>query len=89
MKIYLDNSEIAKTVTFENEDGKRQKLYVHDNEGFVFKSLEEHDELLVKSICDEISSAVAYEVFVSGKLTHKEVEKAIAKVKKNSYGIRS
>lgn len=88
MKIYIDNNEIAKTVTFEFENDKKQKLYVHDDEGFVFKSLEEHDEQTRKDVCDEISSAIAYEVFVSEKLTHKEVERAIEKVKKNVYGIR-
>jgi hypothetical protein len=88
MKIYIEDKDIVKTVTF--TDKKRQGLYVHDDkDGFIFKSLAEHDELLVKSICDEISSAIAYEVFLSGKLTHKEVETAIEKVKKNSYGIRS
>lgn len=88
MKLYIEDKDIGKTVTFADE--KRQGLYVHgDKDGFIFKSLAEHDELLVKSICDEISSAIAYETFVSGELTHKEVEKAIAKVKKNSYGIRS
>lgn len=88
MKLYIADEDIGKTVTFTDE--KRQGLYVHDDkEGFIFKSLAEHDELLVKSICDEISSAISYEVFVSGKLTHEEIEKAIAKVKKNSYGIRS
>lgn len=88
MKIYLDNNEIAKTVTFEYENDKRQKLYVHDDEGFVFKSLEEHDEQTRKDVCDEISSAIAYEVFKSEKLTHIEIERAIEKVKKNIYGIR-
>lgn len=88
MKIYLDNNEIAKTVTFEYENDKKQKLYVHDDEGFVFKSLEEHDEQTRKDVCDEISSAIAYEVFVSERLTPKEIERAIEKVKKNIYGIR-
>lgn len=88
MKLYIDDNDIAKTVTFEEENGKRQKLYVHDKEGFVFKSLSEHDEFLIKDICDEISSAIAYEVFVSEKLTQREIEKAIEKVKFNSYGLR-
>lgn len=90
MKLFIGDEDIAKTVTFEEENGARQRLYVHgDKKGFVFKSLAEHDELLIKSICDEISSAIACETFLSGELTHKEIEKAIAKVKKNSYGIRS
>lgn len=90
MKLYLDDNDIAKTVTFEEENGVRQRLYVHgDKDGFIFKSLAEHDETLIKELCKEISSAIAYEVFVSGKLTHKEVETAIEKVEKNRYGIRS
>lgn len=86
MKLYIEDKDIGKTVKFSDE--KRQGLYVHDDEeGVIFKSLAEHDELLVRSICDEVSSAIAYETLVSGELTHKEIEKAIAKVKKNSYGL--
>lgn len=89
MKLYLEDNDIAKTVTFEEENGVRQRLYVHgDKEGFVFKSLAEHDEQVRKAVCDEIASAIAYEVFVSEKLTHKEIERAIEKVKKNMYEIR-
>ena len=87
MKLYIEDKDIGKTVTFADE--KRQGLYVYDDkDGFIFKSLAEHDEQTRKDICDEISSAIAYEVFLSGELTHKEVGRAIEKVKKNIYEIR-
>lgn len=47
MKLYIEDKDIGKTVTFTDE--KRQGLYVHgDKEGFVFKSLAEHDKELVQ-----------------------------------------
>ena len=41
MKIYLDQNDIGKTITYREENGKKQYLYAHDKDGFVFKSLEE------------------------------------------------
>ena len=89
MKLYLDDSDMAKTVTFEEENGVIQRLYVHDDkDGFVFKSLAEHDENLIKELCKKISSAIAYEVFVSGKLTQKQINTAIDKVRHNKYDFK-
>ena len=41
MKIYIDDVEIGTTVSYIEENGKKQNLYVHDKEGFVFKSLKD------------------------------------------------
>ena len=54
MKVYVDANDTGKTVTFEEENGKRQYLYVHDKEGFIFKELAEHDKQVRKDVCDEI-----------------------------------
>lgn len=88
MNVYLDENDIFKTLTYETENGKKKKLISHDRDGFVIKSLQDYNKLLISAICDEIGCAIAYEVFVSEKLSHKEVELAIQKVKDNFYGIR-
>lgn len=54
MKIYINENDIGKTVSFKDENGKKEYLYVHDKEGFIFKDLAEHDKELVKTICDMI-----------------------------------
>ena len=54
MKVYIDENDIGKTVTYKDENGKRQYLYIHDNEGFIFKELSEHDKQVRKEVCEEI-----------------------------------
>jgi Holliday junction resolvase len=58
MKIYIDENDIAKTVTYKEENGKRQYLYIHDNEGFIFKELSEHDKQVRQEVCEEIKEKV-------------------------------
>lgn len=55
---------------------------------FTPKELSEYRDKYMNTICNEIESAIAYETFVSGQLTYKEVEIAIKKVKENIYGLR-
>lgn len=50
MKIYIDEAEIGSTISYTEENGKKQNLYVHDKEGFVFKSLKERLEEKDKEI---------------------------------------
>lgn len=55
MKIYIDKEDISKTVSYEDEDGKKQNLYVHDKEGFIFKELADHDKELLRKIATKIA----------------------------------
>lgn len=63
MKVYVDANDIGKTVTFKEENGKRQYLYVHDKEGFIIKSLEDYK----KKFLDDIKEFVInnFEVTIS------------------------
>lgn len=89
MKIYIDDKDIGTTITYkQSKENGIQYLYVHDKEGFIIGDLLKFKREFVSQLCDEISSAIAYEVFVSEKLTHVEIEKAIEKVRNNLYGIR-
>lgn len=54
MKVYVDEKDSGTTVTFKEENGKRQYLYVHDKEGFIFKSLTDHDKQVRKEVCEKI-----------------------------------
>lgn len=54
MKVYLDDNDIGKTITYKEENGKIQYLYVHDREGFVFKSLADYKKQVRKQVCEEI-----------------------------------
>jgi hypothetical protein len=54
MKVYVNANDMGKTVTYKEENGKRQHLYVHDNEGFIFKSLEDYTKQVRKEVIDEI-----------------------------------
>lgn len=56
MKVYIDANDIGKTVTYKEENGKRQYLYIHDNEGFIFKELSDYDKQVRKEVCEEIQS---------------------------------
>lgn len=54
MKVYIDTNDIGKTVTYKEENGKRQHLYVHDNEGFIFKELADYTKQVRKEVCEQI-----------------------------------
>lgn len=41
MNIYIKPEEIGTTITYKEDNGRKQYLYVHDREGFVFKSTED------------------------------------------------
>lgn len=56
MKVYVDTNDIGKTITYKEENGKRQYLYVHDNEGFIFKDLSDHTKQVRKEVCDWIQA---------------------------------
>ena len=54
MKVYLDANDIGKTITYKEENGVRQYLYVHDKEGFIFKDLSDYTKQVRKEVCEEI-----------------------------------
>ena len=54
MKIYIDDNDIGKTVSYKEADGVRQYLYVHDKEGFVIKHLAEHDKEIRNQVCERM-----------------------------------
>lgn len=54
MKVYVDEKDSGTTITFKEENGKRQYLYVHDKEGFIFKSIQDHDKQVRKEVVQEI-----------------------------------
>ena len=63
MKIYVDPKCDGTTVTFKEENGKRQYLYVHDKEGFIIKSLDDYK----KKVLDDIKEFIInnFEVTIS------------------------
>lgn len=63
MKIYVDPKYDGTTVTFKEENGKRQYLYVHDKEGFIIKSLDDYK----KKVLDDIKEFIInnFEVTIS------------------------
>ena len=56
MKVYVDIADSGKTITYKEECGKRQYLYVHDNEGFIFKELADYSKQVRKEVCEEIKN---------------------------------
>lgn len=58
MKVYIDENDIGKTVSYKEADGVRQYLYVHDKEGFVIKHLAEHDKQVRKQVVQEIKEKI-------------------------------
>ena len=42
MKIYIDDKDIGTTISYQDNYGVRQNLWVHDKEGFIFKSLQDY-----------------------------------------------
>ena len=55
MRIYISEEDICKTVSYEEENGAKQNLYVHDKDGFFFKELKEHDKELLRKIATKIA----------------------------------
>lgn len=56
MKVYVDANDIGKTITYKEENGVRQHLYVHDKEGFIFKDLSDYTKQVRKEVCEEIGN---------------------------------
>lgn len=54
MKVYLNESDIGKTITYKEENGKKQHLYVHDKEGFIIQPITEHDKQVRKNVIGEL-----------------------------------
>ena len=79
MKVFISEIDLGKTITYKEENGKKQYLYTSG--GFEFESLKDYKDVL----CNLLGSAIAYEVFMSGKLTEKEINAAIEKVRHNKY----
>lgn len=79
MKVYVDANDIGKTVTYKEEYGKRQYLYVHDNEGFIFKDLADYIKQAQSNIFNKIKSEYAKRLsaFMGTKMS---VSTAIAKL---------
>ena len=72
MKIYLDKNDLGKTITFREEYGKRQYLYVHDKEGFVFKNLEKFQNQKAVECLREVKENVKWFVYDDKKLLNKD-----------------
>lgn len=72
MNIYLDQNDFGKTISYTEENGKKQNLYAHDHEGFVIKSLEDHDKEKRNELIDEIKKEldVAFETIYSNNDWH-------------------
>ena len=54
MIVYLDESGIGKTITYTEENGKKQYLYVHDKDGFNIQPITEHDKQVRTGVVKEI-----------------------------------
>ena len=54
MKVYVDANDIGKTITYKKENGVRQYLYVHDKEGFIFKSLSDYTKQVRKEVLGDL-----------------------------------
>ena len=54
MKLYIDTKDIGKTVSYKEENGKKQYLYAHDKEGFEFKDIADYTKQVRKEVCEEI-----------------------------------
>lgn len=74
MKVYIDEKNNGKTVTFELENGKKQKLYVHDNEGFIFKDLADYTKQVRKEMCEKLREWARKQIiYCGGKATETDV----------------
>lgn len=79
MKVYVDANDIGKTVTYKEEYGKRQYLYVHDNEGFIFKDLSDYTKQVRKEVVEKVykvlEQAVPKDLSWSWAVITKELDK--------------
>lgn len=67
MKVYVDEKDNGTTVTYKEENGKRQYLYVHDKEGFIFKSLADYTKQVRKEVVQDIRKKLKDVKFVDTK----------------------
>ena len=74
MKVYVDANDIGKTVTYKEENGKRQYLYVHDKEGFIFKDLSDYTKQVRKKVCEIIWGGFIGLNNINGNYEYKKFE---------------
>lgn len=82
MKVYVDVADSGKTITYKEEYGKRQYLYVHDNEGFIFKDLADYAKQVRKEVCEKFVEKFMLEYTMGNE----PVEDIIYKVAKQIQG---
>jgi hypothetical protein len=58
MKVYIDEKDIGTTITYKEENGKKEYIYCHDREGFVFKDISDYTKQVRKEVCEEIRDIV-------------------------------
>lgn len=76
MKVYVDSNDIGTTVTYKEENGKKEYIYCHDREGFVFKDLSDYTKQVRKEVIEEIKKNAdvileegVYENYITGEKT--------------------
>lgn len=82
MKVYVDVADSGKTITYKEEYGKRQYLYVHDNEGFIFKDLADYAKQAKKEVCEKFVEQFMLEYTMGNE----PIEDIIYKVAKQIQG---
>ena len=86
MKVYVDSNDIGTTVTYKEENGKRQYLYVHDKEGFVFKDLADYTKQVRKEVCDGLALPLIKHFQKDAEFTVEEICKWIEEYKNQIQG---
>jgi hypothetical protein len=75
MRVYVDIADSGKTITYKEEYGKRQYLYVHDNEGFIFKDLADYAKQVRKEVCEKIKEFLEnHKYIVFGDYNHQTLQ---------------
>ncbi len=54
MKLYIDTKDIGKTVSYKEENSKKQYLYAHDKEGFELKDISDYTKQVRKEVLGEL-----------------------------------
>lgn len=54
MKVYVDANDMGTTVTYKEENGKKEYIYCHDREGFVFKDLADYTKQVRKEVLGDL-----------------------------------
>lgn len=70
MKVYVDANDIGKTVTYKEDNGKKQYLYAHDKEGFIFKDLTDYTKQVRKEVCESLDKKIGK--YLSNKCRYAE-----------------